>query len=53
MDRRVRPEPDARIHLTVAGDKLVLHLPSGQPVDKVRIHATAPLTGYVIGRQVA
>ncbi|MFI0914237.1 glycoside hydrolase family 25 protein [Streptomyces abikoensis] len=39
--------------VTVAGDKLVLHLPSDQPVDKVRIRATAPLTGYVIGRQVA
>ncbi|GHC39712.1 glycoside hydrolase family 25 protein [Streptomyces cinnamoneus] len=39
--------------LTVTGSKYVLPLPAGTNVDKVRIHSTTPLVGYVTGRQVA
>ncbi|MEV4743100.1 glycoside hydrolase family 25 protein [Streptomyces sp. NPDC049555] len=39
--------------LTVAGSKLVQALPAGAVVDKIRIQSTAPLVGYITGRQVA
>lgn len=39
--------------VTVAGGKLVVTLPTDGSVDKVRIHSTVPLLGYVTGRRVA
>ncbi|GGP46662.1 hypothetical protein GCM10010214_19750 [Streptomyces abikoensis] len=45
--------PTGPVPVTLTGDKLVLHLPTDRLVDKVRIRSTAPLTGYLVGRQVA
>lgn len=39
--------------LTLAGERASHMLPTDGSVDKVRIHSTAPLIGYLIGRQVA
>jgi hypothetical protein len=39
--------------VTVAGNKLVITLPTDGSVDKVRVHSTVPLLGYVTGRRVA
>ncbi|MFI9723414.1 glycoside hydrolase family 25 protein [Streptomyces sp. NPDC052396] len=46
-----RPAGAARV--TVGGSKLLVDLPSDGSVDKVRIHSTVPLVGYLVGRQVA
>ncbi|MGW1198394.1 glycoside hydrolase family 25 protein [Streptomyces sp. NPDC002536] len=45
--------PAAAVTVSLTGSKLVLQLPAGANVDKVRIHSTAPLLGYITGRQVA
>ncbi|MCA6091403.1 glycoside hydrolase family 25 protein [Streptomyces sp. SCA3-4] len=45
--------PAEPVPVTVAGSKYVLALPASANVDKVRIRSTAPLAGYLTGRQVA